>query len=372
MTARAERLEALDVFRGLSVAAMILVSAPGTWSAVYWPLDHALWNGWTPTDLVFPFFLFAMGAAVPFAAARRRGNARLFWRHVARRAALLFALGLILNTVETPPPLRLAAFRIAGVLQRIAIVYLAVVWITETWTERGQIAAAAMAFIGYWIAMTWIPVPGVGAGVLSPEGNLASFIDRALMGRHLLTRDYDPEGVLSTIPSIGTALCGVFAGRWLMQAGRQGRPHASATLWAAGAAGVLAGLLWGRVFPLNKNLWTSSFGLFSAGLGAQFLALCHWLIDVKHWRRPASPFRAFGRNALAAYFLSIGLDSLLSRWTVPDAPSLKALLFRAGFASWIRPCCGAEAASLAYAAAYVCLWAVVVSVMDRRGIFISI
>src|SRR5262249_20013499 len=161
-------------------------------------LDHAIWNGWTPTDLVFPFFLFAMGAAVPFAAARRRETDRVFWRHAIRRAAVLFALGLILNAIETPPPLRLAAFRIAGVLQRIALVYVAIVAVTSGCSRRGQIAVAVAALAGYWAAMQWIPVPGFGAGVLTPEGNLASYLDRTLMGRHLLTPLYDPEGLLST------------------------------------------------------------------------------------------------------------------------------------------------------------------------------
>src|SRR5689334_7587004 len=203
------RLESLDVFRGLTIAAMILVSTPGTWNAVYAPLDHAAWNGWTPTDLVFPFLLFAMGAAVPFALARRRGQPRRVRVHVLRRAAILFLLGLVLNAIETPPPLRLETFRIPGVLQRIAIVYAAVAFITERATWRAQAAAAAAALVVYWAVLVLVPVPGVGAGVLTPAGNVASFIDRTLLGRHLLTPLYDPEGLLSTVPAIATALCGV-------------------------------------------------------------------------------------------------------------------------------------------------------------------
>src|SRR3954464_7055715 len=131
MTAGSERLDSLDVFRGLTIAAMILVNTPGSWSAVYTPLDHALWNGWTVTDLVFPFLLFAMGAAVPFALARRRGTSRRVGLHVVRRAAILFTLGLVLNPIQAGPPLEWATFRIPGVLQRIALVYLAVAWLTE-------------------------------------------------------------------------------------------------------------------------------------------------------------------------------------------------------------------------------------------------
>jgi predicted acyltransferase len=359
------RLESLDVFRGLTIAAMILVSTPGTWNAVYPPLDHAAWDGWTATDLGFPFLLFAMGAAVPFALARRRGQPRRVRVHVLRRAAILFLLGLVLNAIETPPPLHLDTFRIPGVLQRIAIVYAAVAFITERARWRAQAAAAGAALVGYWAVLLLVPVPGVGAGVLTPAGNVASFIDRALLGRHLLTPLYDPEGLLSTVPAIATALCGVFAGVWLQAQA----PHRSTWLLIAGVAATLAGLLWGGMLPINKNLWTSSFAIFSAGLAAQTLALCHWCIETLRWRRWSHPFAAYGRNPLAAYFLSVGLDSVLTRWNVGGGESLKTFLYRATFAPWLRP---AETASLAYAIAYVVLWAIVMLEMSRRRIYIGI
>jgi predicted acyltransferase len=368
MTAGSERLDSLDVFRGLSIAAMVLVSTPGTWSAVYTPLDHAIWNGWTLTDLVFPFLLFAMGAAVPFALARRRGTPRGVGRHIVRRALILFALGLVLNAVEAALPMHWATFRIPGVLQRIAIVFLAVAWVTEHGSQRLQIAAVAAALAAYWAALTFIPVPGAGAGVLTPEGNLASFIDRALLGRHLLNRFSDPEGLLSTLPAIATAMCGVFAGDWLKE---RRQPHHSLSLFVAGLIAMLAGLAWGRVFPINKNLWTSSFALFSAGLAAQALALCHWLVDVQGWRAWSRPLAAFGRNPLAAYFLSVGFDSLLTRVRISDG-SLKGVVYRSAFVPWLRPCCGAEAASLGYAIAYVVLWGVILGAMYRRRIFLRI
>ena len=369
MTAGSERLDSLDVFRGLSIAAMILVSTPGTWSAVYTPLDHALWHGWTATDLVFPFLLFAMGAAVPLALARRHGTPRRVGRHIVRRAAILFALGLVLNTIEAALPIHWATFRIPGVLQRIAIVFVAVAWLTEHGSLRVQIATVVAALAGYWAALTFIPVPGAGAGVLTPAGNLASFIDRALLGRHLLNPLSDPEGLLSTLPAIATAMCGVFAGDWLK--GRR-QPHHSAWLWAAGFAAMIAGLAWGRVFPINKNLWTSSFALFSAGLAAQALALFHWLVDVKGWRAWSRPLAAYGRNPLAAYFLSVGFDSILTRVNAASVGSLKGIIYRSTFVPWLRPCCGAEGASLGYAIAYVVLWGVMLGEMYRRRIFIRI
>jgi predicted acyltransferase len=363
------RLESLDVFRGLTIAVMILVSTPGSWTAVYAPLDHAVWNGWTPTDLVFPFLLFAMGAAVPFALARRRGTPRRVRRHVLRRAALLFFIGLVLNAIETPPPLDLTAFRIPGVLQRIAIVYAAIAALTERTSWRTQVGVAVSLLLGYWLLLTVVPVPGHGSGVLTPEGNLASYVDRLLLGRHLLTPLYDPEGLLSTLPAIATALCGVFAGDWLQAERAHWR---TLSVWAAGFAAMLAGFAWGHVFPINKNLWTSSFALFSAGLAAQALAIAHWLIDTMRWRAWSRPLEAYGRNTLAAYFLSVGFDSVLTRWRIADGASLKAILYRVGFASWLRPCCGAEAASLGYAIAYVVLWGVILFEMHRRRLFIGI
>jgi len=211
-----------------------------------------------------------------------------------------------------------------------------------------------------------VPVPGAGAGALTPAGNLASFVDRAILGRHLLTPLYDPEGLLSTLPAIATALCGVFAGDWL----REPRvAHRSLSLFAAGIVAMVIGLAWGRLLPINKTLWTSSFAIFSAGLAAQTLAACHWLIDGIGWRLWSRPFSAYGRNPLAAYFLSVGLDSVLTRWAIAGGESLKNFVYRATFASWLRP---AEAASLGYALAYVVLWAVVMIEMSRRRLFIGI
>lgn len=361
MTEASERLQALDVFRGVTIAAMILVSTPGSWESVFPWLEHAPWNGWTPTDLVFPFLLFAMGAAVPFALARRRGVPRGVRHHVIRRAVTLFALGLLLNAIESPPPLHLATFRIPGVLQRIALVYLAVSWITERLSTRAQIGVTVAALLGYWISLASAP--------LSAEANFGAVIDRHVFGSHLLYRLWDPEGLLSTVPAIATALFGVFAGDWLKE---RGVPHRAWWLWAAGFAATLVALAWHRVLPINKSLWTSSYALFTAGAAAQLLAFCYWIVDVNKWRSWSLPFFAFGRNPLAAYFLSVGLDSVLARWRVAGAGSLKAVVYRAAFASWLRPCCGEQTASFGYAIGYVVLWAIVLVEMHRRRIFIGI
>jgi predicted acyltransferase len=379
------RLESLDVFRGLTIAAMILVSTPGTWEAVYWPLEHAVWNGWTLADLVFPFLLFAMGAAVPFAMTRRRpsappadgghgrdvrqGLSRHARRHILRRGVILFALGLLLNAIQTSPPLVWATFRIPGVLQRIALVYVAVAWLTESTSRRTQQIVAAGTLLAYWAAIALVPWPGAGPDRLGAD-NLAGFIDRALLGTHLAHDGWDPEGLLSTIPAIATALGGVFAGDWLARPGVSRRR--SAALFAGGLSAVAGGLLWGAVFPINKGLWTSSFTLLSGGLAAVVLAVCHWLLDVRRWRGWETALLAFGRNPLAGYFLSVAVDAIVRRSTFGGDVPVEAAVYQHAFASWAVPCCGAEAASLLYALAYVGLWAVVLTAMYRRRIFIGI
>jgi predicted acyltransferase len=364
-----QRIDSLDVFRGVTIAAMILVSTPGTWEAVYTPLDHAAWHGWTPTDLIFPFLLFAMGAAVPVALARRRGAPRRVSSHVIRRGAVLFGIGLLLNAIELNRPFAWSTFPILGVLQRIAITYLAIAWLTERTSLRTQIIVAVTTLVGYWAAMMLIPVPGAGPGVLTPEGNLASFVDRWVLGGHMWHPPWEAEGLLTTAPAIVTALCGVFAGDWLTRPGAD--RHHSAKLWMAGAAATLVGLLWDSVFPINKNLWTSSFALFSAGMATQALALAHWALDLRSWRAWSTPFVAFGRNPLFAYFCSVVLDNILTRWHIAGS-DLKWIMYSNMFASWAVPCCGTEAASLFYALAYVALWGVVVWVMHRRRIYVGI
>ena len=368
VTASHSRLDSLDVFRGATIAAMILVSTPGTWEAVYGPLNHAAWHGWTPTDLIGPFLLFAMGAAGPFAMRRRRQNGRV-WLHVLRRGAILFALGLVLTAIQAPWPLVWSTFRIPGVLQRIAIVYVIVAGLTEKTSLRTQIGIAVVALFGYWGLMMLVPLPGLGTGQLSQGGNLASVIDARLLGRHMARPTWDPEGILSTIPAIATALLGVFAGEWLRQNGGHRR---TVVLWAVGLAATVGGLLWGRVFPINKNLWTSSFALFSAGMATQALAFVHRLLDLNDSRWWAEPFVAFGRNPLAGYFLSVCLDSILTRLVIPGDDTVKANLYQQTFARWLAPCCGAEAASLAYAVTHVALWAIVLGLMRRRRIFIGV
>lgn len=369
------RLLSLDVFRGITIAGMLLVNNPGTWSHVYGPLQHAKWHGWTPTDLIFPFFLFIVGVAMAYsfpAQARRGASQGEMMRKAAKRSALLFLLGLVLAAFpfyDLDP----ATLRIPGVLQRIGVAFLLASAVVVFTGPRGQAMAAAALLLGYWAAMKWVPVPGYGAGSLEPDSNLAAYVDRTVLGTaHLWkqSKTWDPEGLLSTLPAVATVLLGVLAGRWL----RSGRPPAEKAVWMflAGNAGLLLGIAWHEAFPINKNLWTSSYVVFTAGMALHFLAACYWLVDVKGWRRWAFPFVLFGVNAIAAFFLSGIMARVLTlvRWTGPggEAVTLKGWLYETLFASWLSPL----NASLAFAVCFVLFWAGVMWVFYRRKLFIKV
>jgi predicted acyltransferase len=363
--AGAERLLSLDVFRGLTVAAMLLVNNPGTWSAVYDPLEHAAWHGWTPTDLVFPFFLFIVGTSMAFSIVPRleRGEApgRLFGR-AARRGAILVGLGLLLQAFPYYN-LDLSHLRIPGVLQRIGLAFTLAAAAVLFLRPRAQAAVAAALLLGYWAAMMLIPVPGYGAGDLGKEGNLAAYVDRSLLGTNHLwasARTWDPEGLMSTLPAVATVLLGVFAGRWL-------RSHRSPAerlvgLFLAGNAALVTGLIWDAAFPINKNLWTSSYVVFTAGMALHTLAVCYWLVDVRGHRRWAMPFAWFGMNAIFAFFLSGVMGRLLYLVKV-DGRTIKDVIFASAFDSWLPT----HDASLAFALCFVALWTAIVWAMHRRG-----
>jgi len=361
------RVISVDVLRGLTVAAMVLVNNPGSWSAVYWPLRHAEWNGFTPTDMIFPFFLFIVGVAIPLALGTRleRDAPGLVGR-VLRRSLAIFALGLLLHAL---PWFHLATLRIPGVLQRIAICYLLaallVVWSGGIAGWRLQALVAGALLVGYWLLMTRVPVPGGVAGDLSPAGNLAGYIDRRVLGPHVWTvsRFYDPEGLLSSLPAVATTLLGVLAGHWLRVAGTARRVTGGLVL--GGLAATAVGWLWGQSFPINKSLWTSSYALFMAGLAALALAGCYWLIEGRRWRRLAGPFVVLGITALPLFFLSSLMARLLLLIRVgPEQVRLQAWLFDRLFASWLPPI----DASLAYALAYVLLWWGLMWALSRTGV----
>jgi predicted acyltransferase len=367
------RLQSLDVFRGLTIAAMLLVNNPGTWSHVYPPLEHAAWHGWTPTDLVFPFFLFIVGVATALSLGRlaEAGESRaMLFRKALVRAGIIFALGLV---IQGFPHYNLPHLRIPGVLPRIAIAYLITAVLVLITGVRGQILTLVCLLVGYWTLLTLVPVPGVGRGVLEPEKNLSNWIDFRLLGENHVwpeTRTWDPEGLLSTMGAIGSVICGVLAGHWIRS--RRAIGAKAFGLFYAGATTLAAGWIWSRVFPINKSLWTSSYVLLSAGIACLMLAGIFWLVDIKGYRKWTTPFLVFGTNAITAYWLST-LCGIVLDWitlTRPDGEQvvLKTYLYDALYASWLSP----ANASLAYAVTYVLVWLGLLSVLYRRRIFIRI
>jgi predicted acyltransferase len=373
------RLASLDMFRGLAIAGMVLVNNPGSWQHVYPPLLHAEWNGFTPTDLVFPAFLFAVGMAIPFTLAGYAeggpgARARLY-RRILRRVALLFALGLLLNA--TTPVLQWALYgktvdwgnlRILGVLQRIALAYLIAMIPILAFGNRGRAVTVAALLFGYWGLMTLVPVPGYGAGVLTPDGSLAAYIDRLILSPpHLYQgRLFDPEGLLGTFPAAATVLIGFFTGDALRRAPRTRR--VTGLLVGAGVLCLVIGWGWGLLFPINKQLWTSSYVAYSAGWCLLVTAACHEMVEVRRWRRIGWPFQVLGVNAIALFVGSgIAARILLVSRTV-DGHSLYQWLYDSLFVPWTGPLNG----SLAFALATVAVWWLLLFLLYRRGWFLRL
>lgn len=368
----------LDVLRGMTIAGMILVNNPGDWSVAFAPLQHALWHGWTPTDGIFPAFLFIVGVSIAFSFSRHLGSERRWpqvYFRVMRRSAILFGLGLLLNTLEHLPGWpTLSTLRIPGVLQRIALVYGVTSLLVLHLSSRRQAYVAMFCLLLYWAAMTLVPVPGYGAGVLTPEGNLAAYIDNLILHGHLLQTTWDPEGLLSTIPALATMLFGVLAGQWL---DTPRDPYEKvAGLFVMGNAGLVLGIVWDSVFPINKQLWTSSYVVFTTGIALSALACCYWVIDLKGYRRSVTPCVVFGMNAITVYTLSSMLDRLLAWWSLrqPDGSqvSFRTWLYIHGFASWAGQWWGAAHASFLYAFSYVLLWLGLMWILYAKKIFISV
>jgi predicted acyltransferase len=371
----APRLQSLDAFRGLTIAAMLLVNNPGSWSHVYPPLEHVPWDGWTPTDLVFPFFLFIVGITTTFSLgglmARGAGRRELFQK-VLTRSVIIFALGLALQGF---PEYNLSTIRVPGVLQRIALSYLVAATIVLWTGVRGQGVALIALLVGYWVLLTRVPVPGLGSTALAPDLNLSNWLDLKLIGRnHLMheTMTWDPEGTLSTLGGVASVMCGVLAGHWI----RSSRVASAKVigLLAAGAAGAALGSLWGWTYPVIKNLWTGSFVLLAAGMACLVLAAVYWLVDVKGYRGWAlRPFLIFGTNAITAYWLSSLMAIVLDWWVITspedgESLTLKTYIYEIFYARWLSP----ENASLAYAITYVLIWLAALSLLYRRRIFIRI
>jgi len=363
-----DRLLSLDAFRGATIAGMILVNNSGDWDYTWWPLLHQPWHGWTPTDLVFPFFLWIVGLSLVF-------SRRIAFRAALWRAVKLVLLGLLVNFASAGFALPL---RWAGVLQRIGLCYLAA-WAAKRWLPvRGQAVLALVLVAGYWGAMTRVTGPEGLPPNLEPETNLSAQVDRVFLDGHLYrwTKTWDPEGVLSTFPAIATALLGLLAGAWLRS---QAAPARKAVGFVGGGLVLFVlGLLWGEaappwlLFPVNKHIWSPSFVLLTAGLASTLFGLTWWLVDVRGRRSGIGPLVTYGRNPIAVY---VGSELLSGAWgTIAWASdggrvlTLQERLHQLAFASWLPP----MLAAFAFALANVVLWWAVARFMDRRGIYLKV
>jgi predicted acyltransferase len=383
------RLTSLDVFRGITIAGMILVNMASIAEPnVYSPLLHAEWNGYTPTDLVFPFFLFIVGVAMSFSFAKYTDSKlnpestsatlpSLYWR-IIRRAVIIFVLGLFLNGFWNQGvwTFDFNSIRIMGVLQRISLTYLLASLVILNLPRKAQWILAGVLLVSYWLAMMYVPVPGYGAGVLTRYGNFGAYIDRLIIPQaHLYKGDNynflgDPEGLFSTIPAIVSVLAGYFTGQWI-RSQKEIDSQTSMDLVLFGLSCLVIGGIWDLAFPINKKLWTSSYVVFSTGWALLLLSFCSELIDVRRVRRWGKPFEIMGLNPISIFVASVLLIKILVKTTIgtgENAPSTYDWIYQNLFVPWV----GAYNGSLFFAIATVLLWLAVAYVMYRRRWFIKV
>lgn len=420
-----QRLTSLDVFRGMTIMLMTIVNNPGDWGNIYPPLEHAEWHGCTPTDLVFPFFLFIVGISSVLSMPIKRFDASTFER-IITRTLRIFLLGLFLNFFSkihigalTGIPLMLIrlgftalitvallgdydkrkqffialglfilmmilAFvagdfqevRIPGVLQRIAIVYLIVSVLYAITNTTTQIIVGLVCLLGYWALMALVPVPGVGAANFDKGTNLAAWLDNLLLPGHLwaTSKTWDPEGILSTIPAIGTGIAGLLTGTLLTN--NFDKNKKAIYLLAAGVVSVIIGFLWGMVFPINKALWTSSFVLYTAGWALLVLGVLYFVIDVIRFDFWTKPFVIFGVNPMVVFFFSGIIPRVLNMIKIPvadrapeESPGLISWMYEYGIAPlFTEP----KNASLAGALVYVLIWFVILWLFYRRKLIFKV
>ncbi|MEH0156008.1 DUF5009 domain-containing protein [Limibacter armeniacum] len=352
MTNKADRVMSLDVFRGLTVAGMILVNNPGDWGHVYAPLLHAKWHGCTPTDLVFPFFLFIVGVSISFSMWGVKDKPEkhgAVLKKVIIRSLKLIGIGLFLSGF---PYFNLETLRLPGVLQRIGIVFFFAGFIFLKTSWKAQLQGLVVILLTYWAVMTLIPVPGVGTPNLDdPNMTIAGWFDNFLLEGHMWSQSktWDPEGLLSTLPAIGTGLIGVLTGTWIRT--EKDEKEKVAWMFVAGVILVVLGSWWDYFFPINKSLWTSSYVLYAGGMGVIGLAFSYWLIDVKKiGRKVTFPFLVFGINPMFAFVLSGLLVKILIAIKIGDT-SLRSLEYDILYKSWLD----GTAASFAHAVGFVLL-----------------
>ena len=420
-----ERLISLDVFRGFTILLMTIVNNPGSWATVYPPLLHSDWNGCTPTDLVFPFFIFIMGVAVSFAMPTKNFDGTTF-NKIMVRSLRMFCLGVFFNffgkiqlfglegiplligrliitigvgyalmgsfNSKVKTYLAVTIFvvylflaysgieayqdvRLPGVLQRIGIVYFIISLLYLKTTQKTQLIVASTILLGYWVIMTLISVPGIGLANLEKGTNLASWIDSILLKDHVwaVTKTWDPEGILSTIPAIASGIIGLLIGQLL------NRPlpklEIAKRMGIAGIILIILGLLWSIVFPLNKSLWTSSFVLYTSGLAILSLTLFYYVIDIENYKKWTKLFLVWGVNPMIVFFFSEiipqGLEMI--QFQNPEIPSEQINLQNYLYSFWIAPVFNNPmTASLAGALIYVTIWSLILGIFYKHKLIFKV
>jgi predicted acyltransferase len=329
------RLLSLDVFRGITIAAMILVNDPGDWGHIYAPLEHSKWNGCTPTDLIFPFFLFIVGVSIVYAmeskAAQPANHAKMIWSAL-RRGIILIAISLGIHLILHPG---FEHLRFPGVLQRIGVVFFICTLLYIKTSQRTRDWLFVILLIGYYLLMNFVPVPDTGVASLDPETNMGAWLDRIVFTTNHLwveSHTWDPEGLLGTLPAIATGLFGIRIGSWLKRKDRDDSVKVS-WMFTYGVLAVVLGLAWDLFFPINKALWTSSFVLYAGGWATIALAFSYWLIDVQGYKTYVGFFLPFGANAITAYVLSDFVPHYINKITIGHT-SLYQILYQPYFSAY--------------------------------------
>ncbi len=360
-----KRLISLDAFRGLTIMAMILVNNPGSWSSIYAPLEHARWNGLTPTDLIFPFFIFIMGVSIALSYSKQldAGKPKLtMYRRILFRSLKIFAVGIFLALY---PYFQFSELRIVGVLQRIAIVFFVCAILFLAVSKKVQVIIGVVILIAYWVVMTKLPTPGFGRVMLEPGVNMAAWVDSFLLPGKMWNGSWDPEGIFSTFPAIASGIGGMMTGHTIINISNDIKKIVK--LFLIGFMLLMIGYLWSWDFPINKNIWTSSYVLVTTGLANVILALGIYLIDVLGYNRLVKMGVIFGANAIAIYVLADLLCFVFGGISIGSASVQEHLMDLLMFCGL-----GAKFSSLLYALLYVVFLYVPAFILYKKKIFIKL
>ena len=367
--AGSQRLISLDALRGFTIAAMVIVNDPGSWEHVYTPLEHAKWNGCTITDLVFPFFLFIVGVSITLAYTKRlAANASKsdLYKKIIWRAVKIYALGMGLWLLGMIGHFSVEGIRWTGVLHRIAVVFLvcALLFLNTDW--KTQAKTAAILLVAYWILMAYIPVPGIGKPDLSgPMNNWANYIDTLLLPGYMWQKTWDPEGILSTIPAIGTGIAGMLAGKLILSVNENYKRLV--WLFFAGFSAYAIGELWDQFFPINKNIWSSSYVMYAAGLATMSLAACILLVDILGYKNWTKLGRVYGANAITTYVIAGVLPGLFFA-NIFGSHSLNSLFMDGLTGIGVAP----KLVSFLYAVCYMLVCFIPAYYLYKKKIFIKL